>query len=72
MTMLALLLALFLADNQPPTIQRVDPPHWWAHLGVDTLELLVEGNLQGQAFASRVTVFKHFGTQQLQMHATGI
>jgi len=47
MTMLALLLALFLADNQPPTIQRVDPPHWWAYLGVDTLELLVEGNLQG-------------------------
>ena len=26
-----------------PRIDRVDPPHWWSGMGVDTLELLVEG-----------------------------
>ena len=28
---------------QEPRIERIDPPHWWTGLGVDTLELLVEG-----------------------------
>ncbi len=32
-----------------PRITRIDPPHWWAGMGVDTLELLVEGaNLAGR------------------------
>jgi glycosidase len=34
---------------EQPHITRIDPPHWWAGLGVDTLELLVEGeNLAGR------------------------
>lgn len=36
-----LLVAALLLDG--PRIERVDPPHWWSGLGVDTLELLVEG-----------------------------
>ena len=45
--MLTLLLALHLLAEMPPTIGRIDPPHWWANMDVDTLELLVEGDLQG-------------------------
>ncbi len=34
---------------EQPRITRIDPPHWWAGMGVDTLELLVEGeNLAGR------------------------
>ncbi len=28
---------------QQPRIARIDPPYWWTGMGVDTLELLVEG-----------------------------
>ncbi len=43
----ALVALLFLSRD--PRIDRIDPPHWWSGMGVDTLELLLEGaNLQGR------------------------
>lgn len=43
MTGLASALIALLLLAQGPRIDRVDPPHWWTGMGVDTLELLLEG-----------------------------
>ncbi|HBB24886.1 MAG TPA: hypothetical protein DCZ59_01340, partial [Bacteroidetes bacterium] len=43
-------LAALLLLSREPRIDRIDPPHWWSGMGVDTLELLVEGaNLTSRA-----------------------
>ncbi|MBU3698836.1 MAG: hypothetical protein FGM33_02325 [Candidatus Kapabacteria bacterium] len=49
MTGLTSVLAALLILSGGPKIERIDPPHWWASMGVDSLELLVEGsNLIGR------------------------
>ncbi|MFN9150489.1 MAG: cyclomaltodextrinase N-terminal domain-containing protein, partial [Bacteroidota bacterium] len=49
MTGLVVALSALLILTQGPRIDRIDPPHWWSGMGVDTLELLVEGaNLTGR------------------------
>lgn len=49
MTGLVVALSALLILTQGPRIDRIDPPHWWVGMGVDTLELLMEGaNLAGR------------------------
>lgn len=31
------------AKNSRPTIDRIDPPHWWAGMASDTLQLMISG-----------------------------